>query len=509
VFDCEAVPVSRHWDEQNETNRLFSAKLFPNIQIEIGITMASVLDFGAIGDGKTDDTDAIRHAFEDGDGEVEFPRGEYLITSPIVIKMETRGRTSIRGNGGVAKLIMAGKGPCFSLIGTHAKTADPGGFRPEEWQNERMPTIDGIEIEGRHPEADGILINGIMQPTLTRVLIRTVRTAVRITSRARNVIINGCHFYHNTGIGVHLDAVNLHQCIIADSHISYCRRGGIRIEDSEIRNLQITGNDIEYNNYRAFRKDYADAEDEVTAEILVDVQNGSVREGTIASNTIQATFSSNGSNIRFIGAGGDANHRAGMWTITGNLIGSQNNNIHLTSVWGVNMTGNYFYSGHHRNILIEGSRNCVISANTFGHNPDYNDKELATGIRIVDSENCNLNGNIIQDAQAGKHTVANAVELEREALVEIVRCQRMNLNGNQILDGTPIGLLLEDCEDSLISANSIIDHRDPKQMTTGVAFRGKGTGNMLTNCRIIGATENGIVFNNPTDAVIQGNVVTP
>jgi hypothetical protein len=104
---------------------------------------------------------------------------------------------------------------------------------------------------------------------------------------------------------VHLEKLNLHQTIIADSHISYCRRGGIRIEDSEIRNLQITGNDIEYNNYRAFQESFADAdaEAEPTAEIYVDVVNGSVREGTISSNTIQATYSSNGANIRFIGAG--------------------------------------------------------------------------------------------------------------------------------------------------------------------------------------------------------------
>ena len=36
--------------------------------------------------------------------------------------------------------------------------------------------------------------------------------------------------------------------IIAGSHISYCRLGGVRIQGGEIRNLQITGNDIEYNN---------------------------------------------------------------------------------------------------------------------------------------------------------------------------------------------------------------------------------------------------------------------
>ena len=132
-----------------------------------------------------------------------------------------------------------------------------------------MPTIDGMEIEGHHAQADGVRIEGVMQPTLTRMLIRQVRTAVHVTGRARNLLISHCHIYHNTGVGIHLDEVNLHQTIITGSHISYCRLGGIRIDNSEVRNLQITGNDIEYNNNRAHQ--VPDADGVPTAEIYVDV----------------------------------------------------------------------------------------------------------------------------------------------------------------------------------------------------------------------------------------------
>lgn len=469
--------------------------------------MSNVRDFGAVGDGVTDDTEAIQHAIDDGNGHLEFPRGEYRISKTLLVDMEKRGRTSIGGAGGTAKIVMHGAGPAIFLKATHAKTADPGGFRPEEWQHERMPTIDGIEIEGRHPEADGIQIVGVMQPTLTRVLIRQVRTAVYVTDRARNIVINGCHFYHNTGVGIHLDKVNLHQTIIADSHISYCRRGGIRIEDSEIRNLQITGNDIEYNNYRVFEKEFPgpEAEAEPTAEIYIDVVNGTIREGTIASNTIQAKYSSGGSNIRMIGNGPEGDFRAGMWTITGNLIGSQKNNIHLTSVRGVTISGNYVYSGHHRNLLVEKSQNIVVGSNTFGHNPDYKDKELATGIRFEDSENCVLNGLLIQDAQAGKHTVTNAVPIDREALVELVRCRRVNVTGCQILDGTPTGLLIDGCEDTLVSSCSIIDQREPPMMQIGVEWRGDQKGNMFVQNRVSGAVQTAIKSSKTTH--LNGNVI--
>jgi hypothetical protein len=368
-----------------------------------------------------------------------------------------------------------------------------------------MPTIDGIEIEGHHPEADGILIQGVMQPTLTRVLIRQVRTALRLTDRARNLIVNGCHFYHNSGIGIHLDDLNMHQAIIADSHISYNRLGGIRIERSEIRNLQITGNDIEYNNNVSFRKDFPDGDEEPTAEIYIDVSERTVREGTISSNTIQAKYSPNGTNIRFIGQGPEKSQKAGMWAITGNLIGNQKNNIHLSSSRGLTISGNYIYSGHYRNVLVEDSRNIVLGDNTIGHNPDYGIKELATGIRFVDSENIVINGVLIQDAEAGKNTVKGSIDTERDALVELVRCKCVTMTGCQVLDGTPTGLLVDDCSDTMIANCTIMDRRDEHQMATGVQWKGAGPGNMFNNNRVGGATKNVDV---PATVTQSGNVIS-
>jgi len=452
--------------------------------------MSNIKDFGAVGDGKNDDTSAIQHAIDDGDGVIEFPRGNYRITKTLTVDLAKKGRTAIHGSGGTAKLLMHGKGPAIFLKGTHSKTASPLGFRPEVWQRERMPTVAGIEIEGKHKEADGIRIVGVMQPTMTGVLIRRVRTAVHVTDRARNLLIDGCHFYHNTGVGVHLDGVNLHQTIIADSHISYCRLGGIRIEKSEIRNLQITGNDIEYNNNRSHK--IAGADDVPTAEIFVDVGEGTVREGTIASNTIQATYSPGGANIRFLGRGG-VNHKAGMWTITGNLIGSQNVNVHLTSVRGVVITGNHIYSGHHRNLLVESSRNIVVGSNCFGHNPDYRKNELCTGVRFVDSDDCNLTGVLIEDCTAGRHTVPKTVPIKREGLLELIRCRRVNISGCQILDGVPNGVVLDDCRDTSITGSTILDRREKKLMQSAILWKGGAQGSLIAACRLGAATKETII----------------
>ena len=68
--------------------------------------------------------------------------------------------------------------------------------------------------------------------TITGVLIHEVRTAISLQQRARNFLISHCHIYNNTGVGIHLDSVNLHQTIITGSA---CRPGPTRASSSPYR----------------------------------------------------------------------------------------------------------------------------------------------------------------------------------------------------------------------------------------------------------------------------------
>ena len=118
--------------------------------------MSNVRRFGATGDGTTDDTEAIRHAISDGDGALHFPPGSYRITRPLEINLAESGPVGIDGTSGTARVLMTGPGPAFRLIGTHGGTGDPSSVRGNVYPNQRLPTIKNIEIEGAHPEADGI-----------------------------------------------------------------------------------------------------------------------------------------------------------------------------------------------------------------------------------------------------------------------------------------------------------------------------------------------------------------
>src|SRR3990167_3956201 len=132
-----------------------------------------LFQFGVIGDGLADDTAAIQKAIDSGLGEIVLPKGIYRITQPLVVELDKVGYTSFRGNG-VARIEMLGPGPAIKFVGTHFKSADPGGYTDAVWYRQRMPSVDGIAITGKHPEANGIAAMGTMQLTVTRTHIRHV-----------------------------------------------------------------------------------------------------------------------------------------------------------------------------------------------------------------------------------------------------------------------------------------------------------------------------------------------
>lgn len=377
--------------------------------------MSNVREFGAKGDGRSDDTQAVQHAIERGDGLVEFPRGEYRLTRPLVVPLHLHGRLALTGRGGTARLIMQSSGPALHLIGTHRRTAQPDEFQDVVWLKERMPTLTSLEIVGDHPDADGIRLEGTMQVTVTGVLIRRCRHGIHLVQRNRNVLISHCHIYDNRGVGIYLDAVNLHQMIVVGSHISYCKQGGVRVAGGEVRNLQITGNDIEYNH---------DPQADASADVCFDAREGTIREGTIVGNTIQARMSPQGANVRLLGVGADQRTAVGMLTITGNLLGSQQTVVHLDACRGVVVNGNAIYSGYHYAILAERCEHLVLSGNSIDHNSDYRGPST-DAVVLRHCRNVQFSDTILQ------HTLEAALPVEASLTVE--QCENVNLIGCQFI----------------------------------------------------------------------------
>jgi parallel beta-helix repeat protein len=425
--------------------------------------MASVRDFGAKGDGKTDDTAALSHAVQRGDGHLVFPRGEYRITKPLYIPLQLHGRVSVSGLGGVAKLVMAGAGPALHLVGTHRKTAHPADFAAGVWARERMPSVQGLEIVGDHAQADGIRLEGAMQPTLQGLLIRRCRHGIHLTGRDRNVLIADCHVYDNRGVGVFLDRVNLHQTNIHGNHISYCKQGGIKVVAGEVRNLQICGNDIEYN---------FDLKAKASADILLDCRQGSVREGTIAGNTIQASKSPGGANVRLVGAGKDNPGAVGMFAVTGNLIGSQETVLHLVACRGAVVSGNCLYSGYQNSLVAENAEHLVIGPNSIDHNPDYKgkstDRILLKGCRQV-----TLTGLVLQ------HT-REALE-EPDASVTVQDCKDVSITGCQVVGARTRGVYVRGSSAVRVADCTVRGRDGDKTYRSAVAVDGDSSRVLVVN----------------------------
>ena len=444
--------------------------------------MSNVTRFGAVGDGVADDTEAIQHAVTQGDGVLHFPPGTYRITQPIEIKLSEHGPLGIDGTGGTARVVMDGKGPAFRLGGTHGGTGDPGSRKSNVASHQRLPTIRNIEVQGAHAEADGFELIETMQSVFEGVLVTRCRHGIHLIQRNRNVLISHCHIYFNTGVGVYLDGVNLHQINIASSHISYNGLGGIRLDRSEVRNLQITGNDIEYNNHKSH-----EAKPEPTAEIYIDAtaEGASVNEVTIASNTIQATSSPEGANIR-IKETPDQSRPPGLFTISGNIIGSQENNVHLTGCYGIALSGNTIYSCENRNLLIEDSHLINVSGNTFRrHTPRY-----GTGVRFTGSSDITFTGCSIHDETAEGQP-------DLTALLELERCQRINISGSQFLNGS-IGVAGNNCSHVTLTGNTLHDTREQPTAQHAIRFTGPGEGNSAAH-NSVGKT---------SGKPIEGNVTT-
>ena len=451
--------------------------------------MSNVTRFGASGDGLTDDTEGIRHAVANGDGMLHFPPGTYRITAPIEIDLASRSPLAIDGTGGTARIVMAGKGPAFRLIGTHGGTGDPGSREGNVATHQRMPTVRNIEIAGAHEEADGFELIQTMQAIFEGVMVTKCRHGIHLTRRNRNVLITHCHLYANTGVGIYLDGVSLHKINLNGNHISYNRLGGIRVERSEVRNLQITGNDIEYNNHRAHQTG-----PEPTAEIYIDTtaEGASVNEVTIASNTIQATHSPGGCNIRILEKR-DASRPPGLFSIAGNIIGSQENNVHLTGCYGMAISGNCIYSCANRNLLIEDSRLINISGNTFRrHTP-----ESGTGVRFVGCSDIAFTGcSILDETETGQPGLAG--------LLEITGCDRISITGCQFLNGAPASIASVNSRQLSITGNTLCDTRKTPVARHAIQFSGPGAGHLVT-ANTIGPTTGPAVTG---EARLEGNLVS-
>lgn len=402
---------------------------------------------GAVGDGQTDDTAAIQAAINLNQGGVRLARGVFRISQPIVIDLQSLGFSSVTGNGS-ATVVMTGPGPAFRFIGHHTGTADPHSVKDDVWNQERMPVIEGIEILGRHPEASGIELDGTMQATISKVAVREAHHGIHLVNRNRNVIISGCHLYDNTGVGVFLDRVNLHQFLIGDSHVSYNDGGGVVVLGGNVRNVHIGNCDLEANMPEA---------DEPTsaANFLIDLRHDesvttqdkwadTVAEITVTGCTIQHTGkNTHGANVRFIGRD---DYPVNTAAISANVMSDAATNIDMEHVRGISLTGNVFFNAP-TDVHIRSSDRVVLTGNVFDPREYEASRDEEGGLVISDSSDILLNASQFSEVTSPRPAI------------DLLRCERVSLTAC-VLRSCINGIRMVGCRDCLLTGNMITGTAD-------------------------------------------------
>jgi hypothetical protein len=301
-----------------------------------------------------------------------------------------------------------------------------------------MPIVEGIEIVGNHPQASGVELFQTVGAIVNKVSVRWCRHGIILAERNRNVIISDVHLYENSGIGLYLDDVNLHQVNVSNSHISYNRLGGIVVRDGNVRNLHITGCDIEGNMP-------ADDTHTNAANIMIDVSGSprdrskSVAEVAITGCTIQHSSNYSGKTYDAIAPGG-ANIRIlgkEIWpvdsvTISGNVISDTEVHVDISWATDVTLTGNTFFAPNPDFIHARDSKRLVLNGNTFNprqferpgrltfdrcadsivSNCTFRALQAKEGAIVVrDSARINLQGNILTESQSGLRVI-NSEQVE-------------------------------------------------------------------------------------------------
>ncbi len=449
--------------------------------------MSDVRDFGATGDGQTDDTAAIQHALEAGDGVLRFSKGTYRITRGLVLDLTQQGYAAVLGEGGTARIVMAGAGPAIRIIGDHRGTATPSTVQSHTWEKERFPCIDGIEILGEHPEAVGIELRKTMQCTISKVLVRNCRHGIHLVERNRNFLLANSHLYDNSEYGLFLDNCNLHQINVIGNHISYNRKAGIKSLNGDVHNFQITGNDIEYNNNPGV--DQSPDGEPTGAEIWFESPAGRISEVTIASNTIQATVQPGGANIRIHGVDEQPAMGAILVAITGNVIGSQTRGIELKHAQRVALSGNTIYGSEELSVFAAHCSGISVGPNTLVWQ-GREDGPQRDGILFEDCNNSAITGLVSQRLCYGT--------LERGAGITLVRCSDSAVSDCQVTDPLVRGIELEDCTRCRVTNNSVVDRRETPSMRQAIRIVGNSRNNLVASNLVGGAAEK--LLDIPADA---------
>lgn len=327
------------------------------------LEIVSVKDFGAIGDGLSDDTksiqDAIDYSHNQGGGVVFFPIGKYNISSSLVLK---EGVTAL-GMGINSILNMQNLETRMMIAHSHTRIRD-------------------LFFEGNRGEEEDDS-NGTV--------------GVYIWQGITDVIIDGCYFHNTKSDGVYIMSAYAQETAKGDIIVRNCefvnngRQGlcavdyiNVLFEGNRIINARINGINLESN---LTSNDFSIAAKVVNNFVLNSGDKGIWYQGSEINNPDKNSLHIFGFNHiinsstdgLFVGRGYDV-------VIQGNTIqgnGETGNGIQITnSSFNISILGNTIRK-HNRGIYVDRWENISISGNIITDNVTDGISLFATGSSLI------------------------------------------------------------------------------------------------------------------------------
>lgn len=437
--------------------------------------VANVKDFGAVGDGITDDADAVQAAFnsvrDNGGGTVVFPRATYFWSFWV----EVFSNTKVDGMGSTLLKRVGSSATMFFGMLSHGKTGYGSGASNVEFTNlhlkgdlsqKRQAGLFGSN------HAENILVDNC---TFTEC---HMQGHILDIQGSRNITVRDCYFY---GMNAEGSIDHSKECIQLDNSTRLGKSvnddtgsfDGLPTTDVVVDNckfLPITVNGVTYPapnplgshwGMQGYYHERIKFTNNTVIDPPSDTSNGSrgvlkfcaARDITVSGNTFLSTISSNVSVFRHLPLQSTITPENADTATSSDSVSIANTpvqsyNIKFTS----NTVSGFNASGSSRQTLIDlrGSKegyfchDVVISNNTFEN--------------CLTSDTSDGGPDLISAYRCEKIAISNNVTNSTRNLV-VAQGNNISVTGNSISNCPPgvYAIFLDSCADSSISGNTLSD----------------------------------------------------
>lgn len=179
----------------------------------------NIRDYGAKGDGKTDDTDAFRSAMaqiaSNNGGTLTVPDGEYIVSAPIalppgIIIQGTNGLNSFASTSDLsrknpARIVLKGTNTALFRIGECVENVT---IRDIELASQSNEGTSGVEALGAYTSSQGFIFERVVFHSFNRGINAHALPQTDLNWQFDYVKVIACRFVFNRDTGIYIDSRN-------------------------------------------------------------------------------------------------------------------------------------------------------------------------------------------------------------------------------------------------------------------------------------------------------------